>query len=120
MKSIFQKVPVLDSGARGSTQTFVQRQIGDVLLTWENEAYLAMKEIGKDQVEIVTPPVSILAEPPVAVVDQVAAQHGTTDLAKAYLDYLYSDEGQPWRPNISIARRRCGNAGRPSTEISKN
>ncbi len=94
VKKIFQKVQVLDSGARGATNTFVQRQIGDVLLTWENEAHLALQEIGKDQVEIVTPPLSILAEPPVAVVDQVTAKHGTTDVARGYLEFLYSPEGQ--------------------------
>jgi hypothetical protein len=87
-------VPVLDSGARGSTITFAQRGIGDVLLAWENEAHLALKEFGADKFEIVTPPLSILAEPPVAVVDKNARRHGTTEVAKAYLNYLYSDEGQ--------------------------
>ena len=91
---LYQNVPVLDSGARGSTTTFVQRGIGDVLLAWENEAYLALKEFGADKFEIVTPSLSILAEPPVAVVDSVASRHGTTELAKAYLGYLYSEEGQ--------------------------
>jgi sulfate transport system substrate-binding protein len=91
---LFKNVPVLDSGARGSTTTFVQRGIGDVLLAWENEAYLALKEFGADKFEIVTPSLSILAEPPVAVVDTVAARHGTTEVAKAYLEYLYSPEGQ--------------------------
>jgi len=91
---LFKNVPVLDSGARGSTTTFVQRGIGDVLIAWENEAYLALKEFGADKFEIVTPSLSILAEPPVAVVDSVATRHGTTDLAKAYLTYLYSEEGQ--------------------------
>jgi sulfate transport system substrate-binding protein len=85
---------VLDSGARGSTTTFAQRGIGDVLLSWENEAFLALNELGKDKVEVITPAISILAEPPVAVVDKVAAKHGTTELAKAYLTYLYSEEGQ--------------------------
>jgi sulfate transport system substrate-binding protein len=92
--SLYKNVPVLDSGARGSTTTFVQRKIGDVLLAWENEAYLAINELGKDQLEIVTPPVSILAEPPVAVVDKVALRHGTAEIAKAYLDFLYSEAGQ--------------------------
>jgi sulfate transport system substrate-binding protein len=91
---VYKNVPVLDSGARGATTTFVQRGIGDVLLGWENEAYLALNELGKDKVEIVTPSVSILAEPPVAVVDKTAARHGTATVAKAYLDFLYSPEGQ--------------------------
>jgi sulfate/thiosulfate transport system substrate-binding protein len=94
VEKLFKNVPVLDSGARGSTTTFVQRGIGDVLLAWENEAYLALKEFGADKFEIVTPSLSILAEPPVAVVSKFAKKHGTTEVAKAYLDYLYSDEGQ--------------------------
>ena len=91
---LYKNVPVLDSGARGSTTTFAQRGIGDVLLDWENEAFLALTELGKDKVEVVTPSVSILAEPPVAVVDKIAAKHGTTQVAKAYLDFLYTEEGQ--------------------------
>jgi sulfate transport system substrate-binding protein len=91
---VYKNVPVLDSGARGATTTFVQRGIGDVLLAWENEAFLAVNELGKDKLEIVTPSVSILAEPPVAVVDKVAERHGTAAVAKAYLDFLYSPEGQ--------------------------
>jgi sulfate transport system substrate-binding protein len=91
---LYKNVPVLDSGARGSTTTFAQRGIGDVLLSWENEAHLALNELGTDKVEIVTPPISILAEPPVAVVDKVASKHGTTEVAKAYLEFLYSAEGQ--------------------------
>jgi sulfate/thiosulfate-binding protein len=91
---LFKNVPVLDSGARGSTTTFVQRGIGDVLLAWENEAFLARNELGKDALEIVVPSVSILAEPPVAVVDQVVDRRGTRAVAEAYLNYLYSDEGQ--------------------------
>ena len=91
---IYRNVPVLDSGARGSTTTFVERGMGDVLITWENEAYLALKEIGRDRFEIITPPVSILAEPPVTVVDKYAEKHGTRALAQAYLEYLYSPEGQ--------------------------
>ena len=91
---LYKNVPVLDSGARGSTTTFVQRGIGDVLLDWENEASLALNELGKDKVEVVTPSVSILAEPPVAVVDRVAARHGTAQVAKAYLEFLYTAEGQ--------------------------
>jgi len=91
---LYKNVPVLDSGARGSTTTFAQRGIGDVLLDWENEAFLALNELGKDKVEVVTPAVSILAEPPVAVVDRIAAKHGTAAVAKAYLEFLYTDEGQ--------------------------
>jgi sulfate transport system substrate-binding protein len=91
---LYKNVPVLDSGARGSTVTFAQREIGDVLLAWENEAHLALKEFGADKFEIVTPSISILAEPPVSVVDKNVKRHGTTEVAKAYLDYLYSDEGQ--------------------------
>ncbi len=91
---IYKRVPVLDPAARGSTNTFVQRELGDVLLAWENEAFLAVKELGQDKVEIVVPSVSILAEPPVAVVTKVAEKHGTTEVAKAYLDYLYSPAGQ--------------------------
>jgi sulfate transport system substrate-binding protein len=91
---LYKHVPVLDTGARGSTTTFVQRGIGDVLLAWENEAYLALKELGPDAFDIVTPSVSILAEPPVAIVDTNVDKKGTRDLAQAYLEYLYSDEGQ--------------------------
>jgi sulfate transport system substrate-binding protein len=91
---LFANVPVLDSGARGATTTFVERGIGDVLLAWENEAYLAVKELGPDKVEIVTPSLSILAEPPVAVVDKVVDKRGTRKAAEAYLGYLYSPEGQ--------------------------
>jgi sulfate transport system substrate-binding protein len=94
VKRLYKNVPVLDSGARGSTTTFVEREIGDVLLAWENEAYLAIKQFGADKFDIVTPSLSILAEPPVAVVDKVAKKHGTTEVARAYLEYLYSDEGQ--------------------------
>ena len=94
LKQLFQNVKVLDSGARGSLTTFAERGIGDVLLAWENEAYLAVKELGPEKFEIVTPSVSILAEPPVAVVDKYAKKHGTTQIANAYLQYLYSPEGQ--------------------------
>lgn len=90
---LYKNVPVLDSGARGSTTTFVERGVGDVLLAWENEAYLALKEHG-DVFEIVTPSYSILAEPPVTVVDKFVDKHGTRDVAQGYLEYLYSDEGQ--------------------------
>ncbi len=91
---LFRNVPVLDSGARGSTVTFAERGIGDVLLAWENEAYLSLKEFGADKFDIVYPSVSILAEPPVALVDKVADKHGTRKVAEEYLKYLYSDEGQ--------------------------
>lgn len=92
--NLFKNVPVLDSGARGSTTTFVEREIGDVLLAWENEAFLALNELGKDEFEIVIPSISILAEPPVTVVDSTVKKRGTEEVAKAYLDYLYSDAGQ--------------------------
>jgi sulfate transport system substrate-binding protein len=91
---LFGNVPVLDSGARGSTVTFAERGIGDVLLAWENEAHLSLKEFGADKFDIVYPPISILAEPPVAVVDKVVDRRGTRDVAQAYLEYLYSPEGQ--------------------------
>jgi sulfate transport system substrate-binding protein len=91
---LYKNVPVLDTGARGSTITFVNNQIGDVLLAWENEAFLALKEQGGDQFEIVAPSLSILAEPPVAVVDKNVDKKGTREVATAYLNYLYSEEGQ--------------------------
>jgi sulfate transport system substrate-binding protein len=91
---LYRHVPVLDSGARGSTTTFAERGIGDVLLDWENEALLAAESLGPDRFEIVMPSMSILAEPPVAWVDKVAARRGTAEVAKAYLEYLYSAEGQ--------------------------
>ncbi|OQW92385.1 MAG: ABC transporter permease [Beggiatoa sp. IS2] len=91
---LFKNVPILDSGARGATTTFIQRGIGDVFISWENEAFLAVNEIGKGQFEIVIPSISILAEPPVAVVTKNAVKHGTEKVAKAYLEYLYSEVGQ--------------------------
>src|SRR6201994_3628602 len=91
---LYQNVPVLDTGARGSTVTFVERGVGDVLIAWENEAFLALREFGKDKFEIVSPPRSILAEPPIAVVDAVADKKGTGAVAEAYLRYWYSKEGQ--------------------------
>jgi sulfate/thiosulfate-binding protein len=109
---LYKNVPVLDSGARGSTTTFAQRGIGDVVLSWENEAFVILKEFGKDKFEIVAPSVSILAEPSVTVVDKNAAKHGTQKLAEAYLRFLYSDEGQEiiarnfYRPrNATVAAR---------------
>ncbi|MDR3299363.1 MAG: sulfate ABC transporter substrate-binding protein [Candidatus Accumulibacter sp.] len=91
---LFKNVKVLDSGARGSTTTFTERGIGDVLLAWENEAFLAIKELGPDKFDIITPSLSILAEPPVSVVDKVVDKHGTRKVAEAYLEYLYSPEAQ--------------------------
>lgn len=109
IRRLYLNVPILDPGARGATTTFVQRGIGDVLIAWENEAMLALNELGKDQVEIVTPSVSILAEPPVAVVDAVVSRHGTQPVAQAYLEYLYSQAGQEiaarnhYRPRLAAA-----------------
>ena len=106
---LYKNVPVLDSGARGSTTTFVEREIGDVLLSWENEAYLAVNHFGKDKFEIIYPSTSILAEPPVALVDQVADRRGTRAVAQAYLEYLYSEDGQEiaarhyFRPRLASA-----------------
>ncbi len=112
LKSIFKNVPVLDSGARGSTTTFVERGIGDVLISWENEAYLAVKDLGPDKFEIVNPSVSILAEPPVAVVDRIVDRRGTRKAAAEYLNYLYSEPGQEiaakhyYRPRLeSVAKK---------------
>ena len=113
---LYRHVPVLDTGARGSTTTFVQRGIGDVLLAWENEAQLALKELGPDAFEIVVPSVSILAEPPVALVDGNVDKHGTRALAEAYLTYLYTPEGQEivaqnfYRPSDpAVAARHAAN-----------
>jgi sulfate/thiosulfate-binding protein len=94
VQRLFKNVPVLDSGARGSTVTFSERGIGDVLITWENEAYLALKEFGADKLQIVTPSLSILAEPPVTVVDKTVDKRGTRKVAEAYLNYLYTEEAQ--------------------------
>jgi sulfate/thiosulfate transport system substrate-binding protein len=91
---LYRNVPVLDAGARGSTTTFVERGIGDVLIAWENEALLAIKELGPGKFEVVAPSVSILAEPPVALVDKIAGKHGTKAVAQAYLEYLYTEVGQ--------------------------
>ncbi|HEU5021065.1 MAG TPA: sulfate ABC transporter substrate-binding protein [Bryobacteraceae bacterium] len=114
--SVYKNVPVLDSGARGSTTTFAQRGIGDVLLSWENEAHLALKEFGPGKFQIVYPSESILAEPPVAVVEKNAWKHATTQVANEYLKYLYSDEGQEiaarnfYRPrNQKIAAKYASN-----------
>jgi sulfate/thiosulfate-binding protein len=112
IKALYANVPVLDSGARGSTTTFVERGIGDVLLAWENEAYLAVKELGPDKVEIIVPSYSIIAEPPVALVDKVVDKRGTRKVAQAYLDYLYTPEGQEiaarnfYRPTLDTVARK--------------
>jgi sulfate transport system substrate-binding protein len=112
---LYRSVPVLDSGARGSTTTFVERGVGDVFISWENEAFLAQKELGPDKFEIVVPSLSILAEPPVAVVDKNVDRKGTRKVAEAYLQYLYSDEGQEiaarnyYRPtNAKVAAKYAG------------
>lgn len=112
LTSLFKNVPVLDTGARGSTTTFVERGLGDVLIAWENEAFLSVNELGKDKFEIVVPPLSILAEPPVAVVDKVVDKRGTREVAQAYLEYLYTEEGQTiaaknyYRPRLeSVAKK---------------
>jgi sulfate/thiosulfate transport system substrate-binding protein len=110
--ALYKNVPVLDAGARGSTLTFVQKEIGDVLLAWENEAFLAKKEFGVNQFETVVPSESILAEPPVAVVDRVVERKGTAAVAKAYLEYLYSDEGQEIAARNFYRPRKAGVAAR--------
>ena len=112
LKAIFKNVPVLDSGARGSTTTFVERGIGDVLISWENEAYLAVNELGHDKFEIVVPSASILAEPPVAVIERNVRRHGNQNIAEEYLKYLYTPQGQEiavkhyYRPTLqSVAQK---------------
>jgi sulfate transport system substrate-binding protein len=115
VKALYKNVPVLDSGARGSTTTFVERGIGDVFISWENEAYLAVKDLGPDKFEIITPTISILAEPPVTLVDKNADKKGTRKIAEEYLKYLYSEEGQEiaakhyYRPRLeSVAKKYEG------------
>ena len=112
---LFRNVPILDTGARGATTTFVQRGVGDVLIAWENEALLTLHETSKSQFELVTPSISILAEPPVAWVDKVVKKRGTTEVAKAYLEYLYTPEGQEvaarnfYRPRLeAVAQKFAG------------
>ncbi|MBA3755387.1 MAG: sulfate ABC transporter substrate-binding protein [Nitrosomonas sp.] len=124
VRNIYKNVPVLDSGARGSTTTFVERGVGDVLISWENEAFLALKEYGADKFEVVIPSLSILAEPPVAVVDKVVDKKGTRQIAEAYLQYLYSEEGQEivakhfYRPtDPKIAEKHAGKF--PKIELFK-
>jgi sulfate/thiosulfate-binding protein len=112
---LYKNVPVLDAGARGATTTFVERGIGDVLIAWENEALLAIKELGPGKFEVVAPSVSILAEPPVAVVDKVAGKHGTREVARAYLEYLYTPAGQEiaarhfYRPRLPAVAAKYAN-----------
>ena len=121
LTGIFRNTPVLDTGARGSTTTFARRNIGDVLLAWENEAHLAIAESGADGFEIIAPSRSILAEPPVAVVERVANKRGTMDLARAYLEFLYTPAAQAmaakhhYRPTAPAARRRRGPAQIPES-----
>lgn len=109
VKKLFANVPVLDSGARGSTTTFVERGIGDVFISWENEAFLALKELGPDKFEIIVPSLSILAEPPVTIIDKTVDKRKTRNVAQAYLEYLYSEEGQEiagknyYRPTLASA-----------------
>jgi sulfate transport system substrate-binding protein len=115
VKAIFANVPVLDTGARGSTVTFVERNVGDVLIAWENEAFLSINEFGKDKFDIVIPSVSILAEPPVAVVDKVVDKKGTRAAAEAYLKFIYSPEGQEisaknyYRPSDPVVAKKYEN-----------
>jgi sulfate transport system substrate-binding protein len=112
---VYKNVPVLDAGARGATTTFVERGIGDVLIAWENEALLAIQELGPGKFEVVAPSVSILAEPPVAVVDKVAGKHGTREVARAYLEYLYTPAGQEiaarhfYRPRLPAVAAKYAN-----------
>jgi sulfate/thiosulfate-binding protein len=112
VKRLYKNVPVLDSGARGATTTFAQREIGDVLIAWENEAFLSIKELGADKVEIVVPSLSILAEPPVSIVDKVVDKKGTRTVAQAYLEYLYTPEGQEivarnyYRPRLEAVAKK--------------
>jgi sulfate transport system substrate-binding protein len=112
VKAIYKNVPVLDTGARGSTLTFTQRGLGDVLIAWENEAHLILKEFGSDKFEIVAPPISILAEPPVAIVDKNVDKHGTRKLAEAYLNFLYTPQAQEiiaqnsYRPRSAAAAKK--------------
>jgi sulfate transport system substrate-binding protein len=116
---LFKNVPVLDTGARGSTTTFVQRGIGDVLLAWENEAFLAVKELGRDRFEIVAPSLSILAEPPVAVVDTVVDKKGTRAAAQAYLEFLYTAEGQAIAAKHYYRPRDAGASGKAPVPFPK-
>lgn len=115
VRALYKNVAVLDSGARGATTSFVERGIGDVLIAWENEAFLAVKELGKEKVEIVVPSISVLAEPPVTVVEKNAVKRGTKDVAEAYLRYLYTEEGQEiaarnfYRPRLASVAAKYEN-----------
>jgi len=117
--SLYKNVPVLDTGARGSTVTFVERGVGDVLLAWENEAFLALKEFGADKFEIVVPPLSILAEPPITVVDKVVEKKGTRDVADAYLRYWYTKEGQEIAAKNSYRPRGAESAKKYENSFTK-
>jgi sulfate transport system substrate-binding protein len=116
---LYKNVPVLDAGARGSTTTFVERGIGDVLIAWENEALLAVKELGPTKFEVVAPSLSILAEPPVAVVDKVAGKHGTKAVAQAYLEYLYTPAGQEIAAKNFYRPRDAGVAAKYAAQFPK-
>jgi sulfate/thiosulfate-binding protein len=116
---MYRNVPVLDAGARGSTTTFVERGIGDVLIAWENEALLAIKELGPGKFEAVAPSISILAEPPVAVVDKVAGKHGTKSVAQAYLEYLYTETGQEIAARHFYRPRLASVAAKYATQFPK-
>jgi sulfate/thiosulfate-binding protein len=111
---LYKNVPVLDSGARGATDTFVERGLGDALIAWENEALLAVRELGKDKFEIVYPSESVLAEPPVSLVDKVVDKHGTRQVAQAYLEFLYTEQGQEiaarhyYRPKLKSVAAKYG------------
>jgi sulfate transport system substrate-binding protein len=125
VKKLYRNVSVLDAGARASALTFVQHGVGDVLVTWENEAYVVLDEQGPGSFELIYPSVSILAEPPVAVVDKVAQRHGTSDVAKGYLEYLYSSEGQDiigrnfYRPrDAAVAARYASTFGKTGTLVT--
>ena len=119
VKKLYKNVPVLDSGARGATVTFVERGIGDVLLAWENEAYLAVKELGPTKFDIVAPSVSIVAEPPVSIVDKNVDQHGTRKVAEEYLKYLYSKQGQEIAAKHSYRPRDAAVAAQYAAQFAK-
>ncbi len=119
VRAVYKNVPVLDSGARGATTTFVERGIGDVLIAWENEAFLAVDQLGAGKVEIVVPSLSILAEPPVALVDKVVLRHGTRAVAEAYLNYLYTPEAQELIAKHHYRPRDAAVAARHAAEFPK-
>jgi sulfate/thiosulfate-binding protein len=119
VRRLYKNIPVLDSGARGSTTTFGQRNIGDVLVSWENEAYLLVNELGKDKFQIVNPSVSILAEPPVSVVDKNVDKHGTRAVAEAYLKFLYTDAGQELAVKHHYRPRSAAVAAKHAGELAK-